>query len=81
MLCNSPWSIVTQEQSLCISASTYMESKYRRGEAIFDETFHWTPEREYLQAKSSDGPAEMGPSPMILLALEGEENILPLQPE
>jgi len=76
-----PVDVNTYEQSLCISANTYMERKYRRGEAIFNETFHWTPEREYLQAKSSDGLAEMGPSPMILLALEGEENILPLQPE
>ena len=76
-----PVDVNTYEQSLCISSNTYMEHKYRRGEAIFDETFHWTPEREYLQAKSSDGPAEMGPSPMILLALEGEENILTLQPE
>ena len=36
---------------------------------------------EKLLAKKPDGPAEMGPSPVILLALEGEENILPLQSE
>jgi hypothetical protein len=36
---------------------------------------------EYPQAKLPDGHAEMGPTPVILLALEGKEDILPLQEE
>jgi hypothetical protein len=40
-----------------------------------------TSEREYLQAKLPDGLAESGPAPVILLALEGKEDILPLQSE
>jgi len=32
-------------------------------------------------AKEPDGPAEMGPTPVILLALEGKEDILPQQSE
>jgi hypothetical protein len=34
-----------------IALGIMRKAKYRRGEAISDETFHLTPEREYLQAK------------------------------
>ena len=40
-----------------------------------------TSERKRPLAKLPDGPTEMGPSPVILLALEGEKEILPLQSE